>query len=416
MSRKKRKKVPKLRFSEFEDEWDFLKLRDVASIQTGLAKGGSKELRDPVKMPYIRVANVQEGYLDLSVVKEIIVEKEKVERYLLKYDDVLLTEGGDFDKLGRGTLWKNQIEKCLHQNHIFVVRPNARKLIPEYLESVIKGFHGKKYFQLASKQTTNLATINSTQLKDFPIPLPSVIEQEKIVSFLGAIASHLSQLHRKHDLLQTYKRGVMQKIFSQQIRFKQDDGSGFPDWKHKTLGKIATRQTKKNEDASIVRVLTNSATQGVVDQQDYFDKDIANANNLFGYYVIDKGDFVYNPRVSATAPVGPINKNNVAQGVMSPLYTVFRFKNPDNQFYEQYFKTSFWHKYMCSVANYGARHDRMNIVVSDFLNLPLPSPCQEEQEKITQLVNAIDDKISAVNKQIEEVEKFKQGLLQKMFV
>jgi type I restriction enzyme M protein len=217
-------------------------------------------------------------------------------------------------------------------------------------------------------------------------------------------------------LLQTYKRGVMQKIFSQQIRFKQDDGTLFPNWEKKKLGELATRQTKKNEDSSITRVLTNSATQGVVDQQDYFDKDIANADNLAGYYVINKGDYVYNPRISVNAPVGPINKNKIAQGVMSPLYTVFRFKSHNNQLYEQYFKTSFWHKYMCSVANYGARHDRMNIVVSDFLALPLPSPCQAEQQKIVDFLTSIDQKIEAVALQIETMEKFKKGLLQKMFV
>jgi type I restriction enzyme S subunit len=97
--------------------WKFYKLNEVALIQTGLAKG-QKKLKNPVKMPYLRVANVQDGYLDLSIIKEITVEKEKIERYSLKDGDVLLTEGGDFDKLGRGTIWQNQISNCLHQNHI----------------------------------------------------------------------------------------------------------------------------------------------------------------------------------------------------------------------------------------------------------------------------------------------------------
>ncbi|MGI2908785.1 restriction endonuclease subunit S [Tolypothrix sp. VBCCA 56010] len=248
------------------------------------------------------------------------------------------------------------------------------------------------------------------------INIPSLEEQEKIASFLGSVDRRLTQLRRKQELLQTYKRGVIQKLFSQQIRFTQPDGSPFSTWQEKRLGQLATRQTKKNDDQSISRVLTNSAIQGVIDQQDYFDKDIANSENLANYYVIEKGDYVYNPRISMNAPVGPINKNKIGLGVMSPLYTVFRFKSQENTFYEQYFKTSMWHKYMCSVANYGARHDRMNITTSDFMNLPLPYPHPEEQQKISNFITVIDQKIEAISRQIYHTEKLKKGLLQKMFV
>ena len=101
---------------------------------------------------------------------------------------------------------------------------------------------------------------------------------------------------------------------------------------------------------------------------------------------------------------------------MSPLYTVFRFNSKEDVFYEQYFKTYFWHKYMCSVANYGARHDRMNISTSDFMALPLPYPVPEEKEKIVGFLTAIDQKIEAVARQVNRTEQFKKGLLQKMFV
>jgi len=108
-------------------------------------------------------------------------------------------------------------------------------------------------------------------------------------------------------------------------------------WKLEPLGSLATRCTIKNTKSSYTRVLTNSAEFGVVDQRDYFDKDIANQGNLDGYYIVEKGDYVYNPRISTSAPVGPISKNNVGTGVMSPLYTVFRFHNSDNDFFAHYF-------------------------------------------------------------------------------
>jgi len=200
-------------------------------------------------------------------------------------------------------------------------------------------------------------------------------------------------------LLKLFKKGIADKIFSQSFRFKSDDGSLFPSWEIKKLRQLASRSTEKNKDDAIERVLTNSAIRGVVDQGEYFDKDIANANNLDGYYIVRDGDFVYNPRISVSAPVGPIKRNHVGDGVMSPLYTVFRFNDPNPKIYEQYFATTHWHKYMKSVANFGARHDRMNITVDDFLDIPLPVPHPDEQKKISNFLFALDDKINFVTTQ-----------------
>jgi type I restriction enzyme, S subunit len=117
-----------------------------------------------IELPYLRVANVQDGYLDLSEIKSVAVLKSEVDRFSLQTGDMLMTEGGDFDKLGRGTVWRGQISPCLHQNHIFRVRPTRGAILPDFLASVTASSHGKWYFLVSSKQTTNLATINSTQL------------------------------------------------------------------------------------------------------------------------------------------------------------------------------------------------------------------------------------------------------------
>ncbi len=217
-------------------------------------------------------------------------------------------------------------------------------------------------------------------------------------------------------LLIDYKRGLMQKLFRKELRFTDKNGQPFPDWEEKRLGELATRSTQKNTNLESVRVLTNSAVQGVIDQGDYFDKDIANAENLGGYYVIQLGDFVYNPRISVSAPVGPIKRNMVGEGVMSPLYTVFRFSQPETFFYEKFFETTVWHKYMKSVANYGARYDRMAITTKDFMGLPMPVPHPDEQRLIADALTSLDAKIAAVSDQVSQMEAFKQGLLQQMFV
>ena len=208
----------------------------------------------------------------------------------------------------------------------------------------------------------------------------------------------------------------MQKIFSQEIRFKDDDGKEFAEWEEKKLGEVAKKINAKNTKDEIDYVLTNSATQGIVSQREYFNKDIANQNNLASYYIVEIDDFVYNPRISVSAPVGPIKRNHLRKGVMSPLYTIFRFNQGNNKYFEYLFETTLWHKYMNSVANFGARFDRMNITNEDFLKMPLPFPCLAEQQKIANFLTAIDHKTEQVNTQLDKTKAFKKGLLQKMFV
>ena len=197
------------------------------------------------------------------------------------------------------------------------------------------------------------------------------------------------------------------------LRFPEFRSTG--EWKISTLSNLASKITVRNQDNLIKRVLTNSAVEGVVDQSDYFDREVANQDNLENYFVIDEGDYVYNPRISVTAPVGPISKNKVGRGVMSPLYTVFRFENPNNDFYEQYFKTNLWHPYLKSVSNTGARHDRMSISNGSFMKMPLPYPSAGEEQKIADCLSSLDDLITAEDKKLETLKLHKKGLMQKLF-
>ncbi|WP_427773435.1 restriction endonuclease subunit S [Comamonas thiooxydans] len=201
--------------------------------------------------------------------------------------------------------------------------------------------------------------------------------------------------------------------FEPKLRFPEFRGAA--DWKFVPLNKLAKRCTQKNRSGAITRVLTNSAEYGVVDQRDYFDKDIATQGNLESYYVVDKGDYVYNPRISAAAPVGPISKNNVATGVMSPLYTVFRFGEINNDFYAYYFKTAGWHQYMRQASSTGARHDRMAITNDDFMAMPLPASTPQEQKKIADCIAALDECLDLALKKLDELNIHKQGLLQQLF-
>ena len=146
-------------------DWDVARLGDVAEVQTGRAVNKRSMVEGELEIPYLSVANVKDGYLDLRNVKTMLVSHTDIERYGLKNGDVLFTEGGDADKLGRGSVWGGEISPCLHQNHVFAVRPSADVLIPDFLSSFASSGFGKRYFLGAAKQTTNLASVNSTQLK-----------------------------------------------------------------------------------------------------------------------------------------------------------------------------------------------------------------------------------------------------------
>ena len=166
------------------EHWGVQRLKQVSVVQSGITLGknyGDKEL---IERPYLRVANVQASHLDLSAVTTVRVPVSEIRRSTLKFGDVLMTEGGDIDKLGRGCVWSGEILDCLHQNHIFAVRLSRAALHPEFLVALMGSLHGRSYFQATAKQTTNLATTNKATLGDFPLLLPSVSEQQQILSYI----------------------------------------------------------------------------------------------------------------------------------------------------------------------------------------------------------------------------------------
>lgn len=197
-----------------------------------------------------------------------------------------------------------------------------------------------------------------------------------------------------------------------QLRFPEFND----EWQVKKLGDIAVKVSDRNNATSASTVLTNSAVHGVIPQTDFFDKEIAVQGNLSNYYKTELDDFVYNPRISTSAPVGPFKRNNYGSGVLSPLYNLYRFRGGQVlTFFEQYLKSIHWHKYMKDVANYGARSDRMAISSADLLALPLPYPSKPEQEKIADFLTAVDKRIVVGEKKLELLETYKRGAMQKIF-
>ena len=204
-------------------EWGVRSLGEVAVVGGGVTLGRDLAGSQVVELPYLRVANVQDGYLDLSEIKSVSVLKSEVDRYRLEQGDMLMTEGGDFDKLGRGTVWRGQISPCLHQNHIFRVRPSKEFILPDFLAAVTASSYGKRYFLVSSKQTTNLATINSTQLKAFPIPLPNLDEQGRMIAAIASVERQIEAEQRHSNQMKQTKTGLMQDLLTGKVRVKVDE-------------------------------------------------------------------------------------------------------------------------------------------------------------------------------------------------
>ena len=182
------------------------------------------------------------------------------------------------------------------------------------------------------------------------------------------------------------------------------------------MKEIADKVSEKNKNNEFSEPFTNSAEQGIISQKDYFDREIVNNENLDGYYIVRNDDFIYNPRISATAPVGPINRNRLGRnGVMSPLYTVFRTHDIDNLYLEFYFKTTKWHRFMKLNGDSGARFDRFTISSTQFMEMPIPYPTLEEQQKIGKYFDSLDHLITLQQRKCDEVKSLKKYMLQKMF-
>lgn len=227
------------------EEWTVSRLRDLAEIRSGVAKNSNVAVNDPIRVHYLRVANVQDGFLDLSEMSTLEISRNDLKRYAVAPGDVLMNEGGDLDQLGRGSIWLGQFDPCVHQNHVFVVRCGSR-LNPQYLNTWSGGPAARRYFLVAGKQTTNLASINKTALGDLPVAVPPISEQGAIAAALSDVDALLEGLARLIAKKRDIKHAAMQQLLTGQTRLPGFHG----DWEVKRLGDVAHIKTgsRNNED------------------------------------------------------------------------------------------------------------------------------------------------------------------------
>lgn len=197
--------------------WGRVRLDTAATVTAGVTLGAEPVGDGTVELPYLRVANVLDGRIDTTDVKTIRILRSQYERFALSKGDLLLTEGGDLDKLGRGAVWDGRLERCLHQNHVFRVRCREH-MSPEFLALYTSSTEGRAYFQSVGKQTTNLASINSTQVKQMPVPVPPIDEQERFMAPIRSIRYRRASVERQISKLRTVQQGVVEDLLSGAVR------------------------------------------------------------------------------------------------------------------------------------------------------------------------------------------------------
>ena len=306
-----------------------------------------------------------------------------------------------------------QSEVGMIGSHRFpMYRPVSDRVDVDYLISYFLTKRGTDILEAASPGGAGRnKTLGQDRFLKSKVILPPIEEQHKIAAILITQDKVIELKEKRLAEKQRQKKYLMQQLLTGKKRLP-----GFSEeWKIKPLKKLTEKQRKKNNGFQYRLILSNSAQHGIVSQDQEFDKEIANEERIDGYYIVIPGAFVYNPRISVTAPCGPINVNETGEtGIMSPLYTVFTISSPQisQDFLKYYFQSSCWYKYVKGVANYGARHDRISISDGDFFDMPIPLPTKEEQNYIAKVLSAVDREIELLQQDIEQEKEKKKALMQ----
>jgi type I restriction enzyme S subunit len=393
--------TPKLRFPDFNGHWIIKTLGELIKIKSGNSPS-TFSLSEIGNYPFIKVEELNNcsKYQSLS-------------RFYSNNDKHLIDEFSIiFPKRGAAILNnKVRINNCpiLMDSNMMAITPFKDKINHEFLYyKIIK----EELYKIAD--TSTIPQINNKHIEPYKITIPSLQEQTKIASFLTTVDDNLQALKNKKQLLEQYKKGVMQKIFSQEIRFKDEVGNDFPEWVEKKISDILNEVNEKTKTSGQYRILSSTA-KGLFNQDEYFTRDVASKDNS-GYKILRKGQLVFSPQ---NLWLGNINVNmNFEIGIVSPSYKIFSFNTKlTSANYCQYLLRlpEMMFKYEQSSVQ-GASVVRRNLDMERFLEIEILLPNIEEQTKIANFLSAIDDKIQAVELQLEKLEVWKKGLLQQMFV
>jgi len=378
--------IPKLRFPEFEGDWDRKKIKNCLSI------GSGKDYK-----------HLNKGEIPVYGTGGLMTY---VDDFLYDGETVCIGRKGTIDnpRYFNGKIWT--VDTLFYTN-------SFKETLPKFIYFIFQRINWKQH-----NEASGVPSLSKNTIESIKITLPTLPEQQKIASFFTAIDQKLTHLKRKKTLLEQYKKGVMQKIFAQEIRFKDENGKEYPDWERKKLKDVLFEHKTLNSGNKFPEVLSVAKQKGVINQIEHLGRSFA-AKDISNYKVINPYDIVYTKSPTSDYPFGIIKQSQLNRsGVVSPLYGVFKPATPALGFMlHNYFLS--WvntYNYLKPLVEKGAKNT-MNINNNTFLNgVKLSLPVSErEQTKIANFLSTIDKKIDAVAEAIEATECWKKGLMQQMF-
>lgn len=414
-------KTPKLRFKEFSEEWEEKRFGDIYSFYST-----NSFSRDNLSYGQGNVRNIHYGDIHTKfstlfrlenenvpfINNEINLSKIKEENYCVVGDLVIADASEDYNDIGKSIEIINlNNEKTLAGLHTFLARPNKHNMALGFVCSLLKSWNVRKQIMTIA-QGTKVLSLSSGRLAEIKLNIPSKLEQQRIASFLSAIDTKIDQLTRKKELLEQYKKGVIQKIFSQELRFKADDGSEFPEWEEKKLGNYLIHKSTKNKNNEVSLVLSVSNKKGFISQEEQFDGYEVASSDITTYKIANKGDYAYNPSRINVGSIARLDKFEI--GVVSPMYVVFALKKDLHPLFFDNLYQTYRFKHLIKKACSGSVRDSLNF--NDLADFDILLPIYDEQTKIANFLSTIDTEITLRQAQGERLKQFKKALLSQMFV
>ncbi|MCV2361665.1 restriction endonuclease subunit S [Paucibacter sp. TC2R-5] len=397
------------------DSWSVWPLAEVAEVRGGIAKNSNVAVADAISVAYLRVANVQDGYFDLSEISRIEISKQDLKRYSVLPGDVLMNEGGDLDKLGRGAVWLGLSEPCVHQNHVFVVRCKPQ-LLPEFLNVWTSTQSARKFFLLAGKQTTNLASISKTSLGELPVALPPIAEQRAIATSLSDVDALIAGLERLIAKKRDIKQAAMQQLLTGQTRLLGFSGK----WRASTLVQVAEITPGLNKPTSEM----GSGALYVTVQDLYAGSsiEVARLGRIkastaeVAAFALEPGDIVFGKSSVKREGIGypsqflGANEPTVFSGFSYRTRAKEGLANSSFLFYA--LRSSPTRRWLIDNSQASALTN-INRLIAERIPLELP-PTLDEQIAIAAVLSDMDSDLAALESRLAKTRALKQGMMQEL--
>lgn len=393
-------KVPKLRFKEFSGEWEEKIVGDIGKVS--MCKRILKEQTSPIgDIPFYKIGTF--GQAPDAYISEKIFEEFKTKYSFPKQGDILISAAGT---IGRTVVYDG-FPAYFQDSNIVWIDNNEELVFNDFL---LYCYENTRW----NTENTTIARLYNENLRNISLVIPSKQEQQKIASFLSAIDTKIDQLTRKKELLEQYKKGVMQKIFSQELRFKADDGSDFPDWEEKKLADflILTLREIPTPKDNYLSIGVRSHGKGTFQKPDSDPKKIS----MDKLYQVHENDLIVSITFAWEGAIAIVKKED-ENGLVSHRFPTYLFneKLATHKFFKYVITQKSFRLMLELISPGGAGRNRV-MSKKDFLNLTWLIPSLEEQTKIASFLSAIDTKIDVVVQQLDKAKNFKKGLLQQMFV